>query len=152
MEEPQFHFRIHSIQVLKFSQRETKQPIVPGGDHAVNISMGVQANKDNNMIRVILDAAICESDATSPTLVEIKTAMGFQFKKGELFDADPNIEIPRAVLDQLASVTYSTTRGVLYAKVGLSPLANLVLPLLDIRQITDQIKLIDKDESKDVSG
>ena len=147
MEEPQLHFRINSIHVLEFSQREPDQPIVLGENHEMHIGMRVQTDKAQNLIRIILEV----TEATSPALFKIKTAMSFQFKEGELFDADAEVVISEFVLNMLASITYSTTRGVLFAKMGFSPLVSLIMPLIDIREITRQIKPIGQVESNDAN-
>ena len=152
MEEFSLHFRIDSIRVLEFYQQEPEQPIVSGEEHAVNIGLKVQTDKDKNIIRIVLQVDVRLSDRTSLVFTKIVTAINFKFMEGQLFDANAEAEIPKVVLNLLTSIAYSTTRGILFAKVGFSSLVHLILPLIDIKEITDHIKPIDQVKSNDDSG
>ena len=150
MEEIPLHFRIDSIRVLGFVQREPEKPVGSGEEHAVNVGVSVQADKDNNKIGVTIRSDVrLTSDPASPILIELVTGMGFLFQKGELFDVDKEAAIPKVVLDQLVSIAYSTTRGILFTKVGHSSLSNLILPLLDVRDLTAQVKPAEQAENDD---
>ena len=136
------HFRIDSIRVLEFYQKEPEKPIGSGEQHAINISLSFGHDKNNNKIRVVLVVDIRLSDETSPVLVSIETAMVFAFREGELFDADKDALVPKSAMNAMASITYSTTRGILFAKVGASTLANLILPPISIADLVKQVKPI----------
>ncbi len=146
MEGAPLHFQIDSIKVLAFSQAEPEKPLEQGEYHAAKIRLTVKNDKENNKVLVIIEASIHLTDEDSPALVAITTGTVFKFREGELFDEDENAVIPESALLSLASISYSTTRGILHTKVGASTLTLLILPAIPTVDLIKGLKPQDSAE------
>ena len=139
MDDDALLIRINAIRVLGFPQDEPETPVGEKEQYTVNVTLQVPHNRDENRVRIILDVSMRRSeDPASPVVLSIKTVMEFEFKDDTFLVTDKEgIERVRPeIQDQLVPIAYSTTRGILFTRVGLSGLTKLLLPLLDTRILT----------------
>lgn len=149
MNENTVQSRIHSIRVLRFHLEEPEKPPEAGENFIVNTRLTTGINKEEKKLRITIEVDIRQSEE-SPALVSVATEMVFELKGDVVFitSTKGNDALPAAILNPLASVAYSTTRGILFAKTGGSSLATLILPLTPITDLTNQF-LVPEPESSD---
>ena len=140
--------RIHSIRVLRFHQEEPEKPFETGENFIVNTRLTTGVDQEEKKLQIRIDVDIRQTEE-SPILVSIATAMIFDLKGDITFvvNQEGKHTIPTVILNPLASVAYSTTRGILFAKTGASVLSSLILPLMPITKLTDQFKLSESEPS-----
>lgn len=139
MEEEEVHIRIHAIRVVEFSQKEPETPIAEGEDFSVTIGLDPQTDRTNNQARILLKVTVRKSeDAASPVLASIATAVDFEFTEDNflLADDDGNDVIRPNIVERITSIAYACTRGIFHTKVGHSNLSKLILPLIDVKDLT----------------
>lgn len=135
------YFRIAGLQVQKFYQVEPDEPLASGVEFKVNIHMELQYREGlPKMLRVIVHVNI-QRDETAPVLIETRTATDFEFKEEFGLNEHGAPSLPEDAFGALASIAYSTTRGVMFAKAGQSETAKIILPPMQTHDLT---KLITK--------
>lgn len=148
MDDGAVQIRISAIGVLGFHQDEPEAPIGDNKHFSVDVQLKTQHNGDDKRARIVLDVSMRRSeDPTSLVVLSIVTEMVFDFKDDTFLvtGEEGKERIRLEILDQLVSVAYSTTRGILFSKLGLSGLSKLILPLLDTKGLTKQYALMPSD-------
>ena len=131
--ETSFKFRIIEISIPQFATFESDfNPNVEDVEFETNYSYGI--NPEDRLFIAILSISFFQEKSI---VVKIEINVTFELDK-DMFDSFMDTDkfcMPADQLKIFTSILYSSSRGVMAAKLENSPLKNIILPLVDLDDV-----------------
>lgn len=104
-----------------------------------NVGVDVSLERETNHIIIAFDLRLFPKTQEEITLLHYAASMSFEVYGFEMmFEGVDRPSVPTALVQPLLAATYSTFRGIIYARCGGSLLREAILPLADSRSFLNE--------------
>lgn len=130
-------FQIVNVELVEFSIQDKKENIESFesqelSNHVFEISLDQNADFENNLIAVKTLLCIKNSDKTFE-YASLTTRCYFRFNDLSFFvDNKGVMNVPDNFRDRIASISISTSRGILFSQLKSTYLKGAILPIIDV--------------------
>lgn len=141
----EIQYRIANLREKRFFIQEASSLTIETlrAETAYKINLDSSLERDTNHVVITFDMRLSPKDRSETTLLHYVASMSYEVHGFEMMlEGMEKPSIPTIVMQSLISATYSTFRGIIYARCGGSLLREAILPLADPRLFINQEEII----------